>query len=695
MMQRWRYIQLVLFACLTLLTVSCGLDAGSLVVLVSWPEGDTPPADVKSLVFIIEGKGINQTRRSFEPSKKTIDVPDLATGEKKVTLQGVNAKGDVLYQAGSSVTIRDHEHAAITMKLASTTPPLPPEPITPTTATTTLTTGTTTPMPTIPPSPLPPLQPSCDADVDGPGEPAIEFTDVPPYGSFNDHKPDGGPDDLKGKVSHVKPKDYKVAVYIYVPDIPPVSGWWTKPTFATPLTSIACDGTWRTDIMTGGVDETATKIVAYLVPNGYSPPLAEGMVSLPSELDSESVPRVEKTRMPPGSLDTTFGAGGMVMTDFKDSGSGAYVSIQSDGKIVLAGSASNGLNDAFVLVRYTPNGSLDTTFGTNGKVMIDFGGSNNAYSSAIQPDGKIVIAGKGGNGSNNSDFALARYKSDGSLDTSFGPDGKIMTDFGISDAIDSVAIQPDGKIVVLGHVYYGGLFVNTDLVIARYNSDGSLDNTFGTGGRIIADFGGGRDIGYSVVIQPDEKIIVSGGSFYGSPPSWTSYNFFLMRYSTNGSIDTNFGTNGNIIADFGGSLAIQSDGKIILAGDMDGNFAITRYNSNGSPDTIFGTGGNTITDFGGNDDGNSVAIQSDGKIVVTGSTNYTSAVARYNQSGLLDTTFGIDGKVRTDFKENRDIGWSVAIQSDGKIVIGGVTSTDFSFTRSCPCGGLVVARYNP
>jgi len=216
-----------------------------------------------------------------------------------------------------------------------------------------------------------------------------------------------------------------------------------------------------------------------------------------------------------------------VTTDFGGSDYGFSVALQPDGKIVVAGYAGGD----FALARYNSDGALDTSFGSGGKVTTDFGGSYHpdGFSVALQPDGKIVVAGYAGG-----DFALARYNSDGALDTSFGSGGKVTTDFGGSDAGYSVALQPDGKIVVAG---YAGL----DFALARYNSDGALDTSFGTGGKVTTDFSGGRDVGYSVALQPDGKIVVAG---------YAGVDFALARYNSDGALDTSFGSGGKVTTDF-------------------------------------------------------------------------------------------------------------------------------------------------
>ncbi len=397
----------------------------------------------------------------------------------------------------------------------------------------------------------------------------------------------------------------------------------------------------------------------------------------------------------PGDLDESFGSSGLVTTDIASNDDYGYsIAIQSDGKIVVVGSASNGSDSDVALARYNTDGSLDNTFGTNGKVITDIASNNDDYghSIAIQSDGKIVVAGSIINGSN-WDFVLARYNTDGSLDNTFGTGGKVITDFaGQDDDGQSVVIQSDGKIVIAGQAYNGS---NGDFGLARYNTDGSLDNTFGTNGKVTTDIASNDDYGFSIAIQSDGKIVVAGQANNGS-----NNDFALARYNTDGGLDNTFDTDGKVTTDFSGnnddvqSVVIQSGDKILVAGTAgDGSnddFALARYTSSGSLDNTFGTGGKVITDFASNwDYGFSIAIQSDGKIVVAGQasngSNNDVALARYSADGILDNTFGTGGKVITDFASSYDDGRSVVIQSDGKIVVvgyaGGASNDDFGLAR--------------
>ncbi len=377
----------------------------------------------------------------------------------------------------------------------------------------------------------------------------------------------------------------------------------------------------------------------------------------------------------PGDLDPSFGSSGKVTTDFGGSDAASAVAIQTDGRIVAAGRSGSG---DFALARYNVDGSLDPTFGSSGMVMTDFGGSDAASAVAIQPDGRIVTAGRSGSG----DFALARYNADGSLDPSFGSGGKVTTDFGGFDLALGVALQSDGKIVAAGQ---GGS--SFDFALARYNADGSLDTSFGSGGKVTTDFGV-FEAATAVAIQRDGKIVATGSTF-----SSGFQQFALARYNADGSLDTSFGSGGIVTTDFGfgsgfgGALAIQSDGKIVAAGRAGSDFVVARYNGDCSPDASFGSGGIVTTDFGGLlfDAAFAVALQSNGKIVVAGSALGTSAdfaLARYTTDGNLDASFGSGGKVTTDFG-GFDVASGVALQADGKIIAAGQggSGSDFALAR--------------
>lgn len=402
-----------------------------------------------------------------------------------------------------------------------------------------------------------------------------------------------------------------------------------------------------------------------------------------------------------GDLDTGFGSGGTVRTDFSGNIDQANaVAIQSDGKIVAAGSSFSSAKtvEDFVVARYTANGSLDKKFGKNGKITTDFFRNVDSINAlAIQPDGNILVAGfaqLAGNGGNPRVFALARYTGNGDLDTSFGSGGSLTTSFGGSFAAASaIMLQPDGKFVVAGTVDFNPAVPGSglDFALARYNFNGSLDQSFGIGGKVVFDFFGSFDQANAALRQPDGKIVVVGSASYDSFNR--NIGFALARFNPEGTIDFSFGSGGKQITGFFGQgaqangIVLQPDGKLVVAGTASDtstrpvatDFALARYNSDGSLDESFGNGGQTAIPFSDSatEQANALALAPDGKIIVVGAAFRTFAtppdfaVARYNSDGRLDAGFGNGGTLTTDIAGGTDSAQAVVIQSDGRIVAAG------------------------
>ncbi|HXE99728.1 MAG TPA: delta-60 repeat domain-containing protein [Solirubrobacterales bacterium] len=403
-----------------------------------------------------------------------------------------------------------------------------------------------------------------------------------------------------------------------------------------------------------------------------------------------------------GALDTSFSGDGKQGTDFGGFFDGAAaVALQADGKIVavgFAGVTSTGRD--FALARYNTNGTLDTSFSADGKQNTDVGGAfDGATAMALQGDGKIVAVGFAGATSAAHDFALARYDTDGSLDTSFSGDGKQTTDFGGLDGASGVALQGDGKIVAVGTADESGVaqMALTKMALARYNTDGSLDTSFSADGKQATTFGGG-DAAVGVALQTDGKIVTVGTTEFGVSSFSAQSGFALARHNADGSLDTSFSGDGKQTTDLGGAaasgVAIQADGKIVVVGANDEDFALARYNTNGSLDTSFSGDGKQTTDFGPFDAASDVAIQTNGKIVVVGIRsdgmgNDDFALARYNPNGSLDTTFSGDGKQTTGFGGS-DRANGVALQADGRIVVVGAGGAGADAVHS----DFALARYN-
>jgi uncharacterized delta-60 repeat protein len=372
----------------------------------------------------------------------------------------------------------------------------------------------------------------------------------------------------------------------------------------------------------------------------------------------------------PGDLDPSFSGDGILLTGFGgEIDGGSAVALQADGKIVVAGTTlgyveGGDYHSGFALARIHSDGSLDTSFSGDGKQITDFGAGtvSTATAVAIQPDGKILVAGSARVSATAWEVALARYGADGSLDSSFGGDGTVTA--GLGGFAYSVAIQTDGKIVVAG-----------DSGLARYRPDGSLDTSFGGDGTVTAGLGG---FAYSVAIQTDGKIVATGASE-------------LARYRPDGSLDSTFSDDGTVPTNavWARSVAIQADGSIVVAGAISVagelphyDFALLTYTPGGALDPSFGFGGMQTTSFSAgwleDEVAADLALQPDGKIVVVGTSTPVDwvwegsaiAIARYAANGSLDQSFG-DGGKRITLHGVDNSGAAVALQDDGKIVVAG------------------------
>jgi uncharacterized delta-60 repeat protein len=401
-----------------------------------------------------------------------------------------------------------------------------------------------------------------------------------------------------------------------------------------------------------------------------------------------------------GDLDPNFGIDGKVINDFNGSADFAQeVFVQADKKLVVAGS----IGAKFALVRYNSNGSIDTSFASNGKTVAAFG---RIARTIQQSDGKFVAAGID---STSKFFLVARFNIDGSPDTSFGTNGIITTSFqtpSLEAGASSVIQQPDGKIIAVGTNLFGESFKSaiSGFAIARYNLDGSLDTSFGTNGLITDDLEGtsfSRGNVDNVILQSDGKFVVFGTNTRSSAPG---RKLVIKRYNSNGTLDTSFNssiTEIGLESDFALNRAVNAGDKIILAGTTTQDFLLARYNSDGTPDNSFGTNGRITTDIdtSSSDRGESIVIQTDGKIIVAGIASKSTtggnvgrfAIVRYNTNGTIDDTFGTNGKILTDFnqgKEQNSVG-SIKLQSDGSILLVGSINTTFGQSNN----DFVLARY--
>jgi len=393
-----------------------------------------------------------------------------------------------------------------------------------------------------------------------------------------------------------------------------------------------------------------------------------------------------------GDLDPGFGSGGTLIAPIGSSSDEAHaVAIDSQGRIVAAGQSSNGsaLND-FSLARFEPNGGLDPGFGTGGKVLTTFGPTTDDLGRAIGIDslGRIVVAGSSNSGSNN-DFAVVRYDPGGTVDGSFHGIGTATTPIGAGDdSARGLAIDSQNRIVVAGSSDNGS---NNDFAVVRYDANGNLDASFNGTGKVTTPIGGDSDVATAVAIDSQGRIVVVGRTFNGTKDDfavarYTASGALDTTFNGTGKVTTSFSAGG---FDEANAVTIDSQGRIVVAGQSfngtNDDFAVARYTPSGALDSTFnGTGKVTTPIVNGDDDAEGVAIDPQGRIVAAGFVFGTSAdfgLARYNPDGSLDTTFNGTGKVTTSLTAGNDRGRAVAIDAQERIVVAGDTGNDFALAR--------------
>ena len=381
----------------------------------------------------------------------------------------------------------------------------------------------------------------------------------------------------------------------------------------------------------------------------------------------------------PGDLDPTFGTGGLVTTDFAATNDEALaVTAQYGGKVVAAGET----NGDFGLVRYLRDGTVDTSFGSGGNVDTPFSGFAQATAVLRLPSNGLLAVGGAGD-----DFALARYQKDGALDPGFGSGGTVTTSFTGHAFASAVVRQTDNELVAAGTADH-------EFALARYTKTGSLDPTFGLGGKVVTAFGTFEDEAQALLLQPDGKLVAAGVTF---DSTGTTADFALARYNPDGTLDSTFGVGGKVTTDFGGrdrglAAVLQDDGKIVVAGESDDghDVALARYNSGGSLDSTFGSGGLVTTDFSPDlARASAVGLDSAGNIVAAG-TFFTTPkeflVLRYTPAGTLDSTFGSGGVAVASFGAGFTEGEALDIQPNGKLLVAGhhgatLQTEDFALAR--------------
>ncbi|MEO6390233.1 MAG: FG-GAP-like repeat-containing protein [Pyrinomonadaceae bacterium] len=351
--------------------------------------------------------------------------------------------------------------------------------------------------------------------------------------------------------------------------------------------------------------------------------------------------------------------------------------------------------------------ALDPTFGTGGKVYTSVSGvDSHGRAMMVLPDGKYLVAGYRNQGLNAPEPQLIRYTSDGTLDTSFGNAG--VKYWGIQTTtlqVTGAARQADGKIVMVGPGNFNGFQV------FRVLADGTIDSGFGTNGRVVISNLGGTNRAYCVLIQPSGKIVVGGSSV---PAVNQSPNLVLFRLNTDGTLDSTFGPFGTGISVPGTGIATaitqQTDGKLVTNSSFDIDYQLStwgdtdmtvrRFTADGVVDTLFGNlpaaNGVATIDFGNSERADAIAVQPDGKIIAVGTTRFADygqtnqhlagnwAIARFNSDGTRDLSFGSSGRVTLDLDYRHwDSAYSVTVQADGKIIVGG----------SC-LGGAALSRFD-
>lgn len=385
----------------------------------------------------------------------------------------------------------------------------------------------------------------------------------------------------------------------------------------------------------------------------------------------------------PGVVDTSFNGGRQIVVVGDGEAYATAMAVQADGKVITAGRTHtiNGGTD-FAVVRHGRDGTLDASFGQGGKVVTAIAagaGADMAQAVAVQPDGKILVAGSTATSGTDQDFVLVRYRPDGSLDDSFGTGGKVVTSLGTStDRILAIAVQEDGRIVVAGDSDRGSSATGVDFALARYQPDGTLDGSFGNAGTVTTAIRAqsSRDSAYALVLQKigtEQRIVAVGGEG----------DFVAARYTAAGALDPAFGSGGRIAGVFGNStigaaLAVTLAGnRIVLAGHIQNDFALARLNTDGSLDAGFGTGGKVITPVsaGNWDSATALVRQADGKLLAGGwvyeggSSSGNFALARYSADGVPDAGFGHQGVAITPVAAptRSDSGRALVLQADARV----------------------------
>lgn len=381
------------------------------------------------------------------------------------------------------------------------------------------------------------------------------------------------------------------------------------------------------------------------------------------------------------------------------------VTTQPDGKILIAGlEFSEENNSDFAIARLLPNGSPDPTFGPGGTIFMDMGSDEDWASDIIvQPDEKIIVIGRSKKpGSPNAQLVVARFLPNGTADAAFGIQGISRTIVEQGDHASKILLQPDGKIVVASN-----FSANTGFGFFRFNTDGTLDDSFGQGGRMVHHLNFFQSQLAAIALKPDGKLVATGYS--NTSTASNNFLYFITQYNSDGSPDTLFGTNG-VVNDhysatgkfsYGASICVLPDGKILIAGSETGpsyvtQFGMAQYNPEGVLDPLFGIGGKVSTEIPERSGGiSNILRQSDNSYIAVGSSSRSDfsepkgyTIARFLPSGAPDSLFAVNGFASDIFEDSTDVSyfWDATLQPDGKIL--GVMTLDYWETPKEPVGIL-------
>lgn len=397
-----------------------------------------------------------------------------------------------------------------------------------------------------------------------------------------------------------------------------------------------------------------------------------------------------------GTPDNGFGTNGAFLVTVDSTEVYGHSLVQQGDKLIVAGLVENHTtnNAELLLLRVNANGTLDNGFASGGWIITPLQNVDNILTSVnLMNDGKVLLAGEGYNmdesGGGQYDLIFARYSSNGVPDNTFNsgatPAGTLITALKetYTNEIYASAIQPDGKIIVVGNVYNEQTY-NYDFGIARFHPDGTNDNTFGTGGSTVVPLSSSWYLFEAIAVQGDGKIVA------GISKEETSgyYDLALLRFTSTGELDPTFGTGGIAYTKSFGidgyikSLAIQGTNILVAADFQDDNFNILRYTPTGALDNSFGTGGVLSYTFSqGYAAARTLIVDPNGKIIVAGTVYnnstgfYDIGLLRYTTRGVLDRQFGSGGVVEQNFFEYNNNPTSIRVQPDGKILIGGYISS--------------------